>query len=54
MTKGKRYKRVLKPASEKEHSGHGFCPKCGSGWVVKNGDTTNAGSQKQNYLCQWC
>ncbi len=42
------------PDIEKEYSGNGYCPKCGSGRVVKTGMTTNVGSQKQNYLCRSC
>lgn len=44
----------IRAPDEKKHSGNGYCPKCGSGWVVKNAMTTNIGSQKQNYLCKTC
>ncbi len=49
----KRSPQSKKPQSGK-HSGHGYCPKCGSGWVIKKGSTTNAGSEKQRYACQSC
>jgi len=46
------------PAGKKidatKRTGNGFCPKCGSDWVVKTGMTTNAGSEKQNYRCKSC
>ena len=43
----------LRPDAGK-YSGNGYCPKCGSGWVVKSSTTTNAGSEKQRYLCMVC
>ncbi len=35
-------------------SGHGYCPKCASGWLKKNGQTTNTGSEKQRFVCKSC
>jgi len=32
----------------------GYCPKCGSEQLVKNGVTTNAGNEKQRYCCKAC
>ena len=31
-----------------------FCPACGSDHIVKYGFTTNAGAEKQNYMCRTC
>lgn len=37
------------------HAGkNGYCPKCGSDQLAKNGRSTNVGNIKQNYLCKNC
>ena len=46
--------RIRSPDSKQKDHGNGYCPKCGSGWVVKRGLTTNAGAQKQSYMCKSC
>ncbi|MBM3261128.1 IS1 family transposase [Candidatus Kaiserbacteria bacterium] len=45
---------VIKQASVNERPKYGYCPQCGSGWVIKKGVTTNAGSEKQRYTCRSC
>ncbi len=48
-------KNTKEPPVEGEQKGQrGYCPKCGSGWLKKFGNTTNVGSQKQRYLCREC
>lgn len=52
--KAKKPTRIRGPDSKHEHSGHGFCPKCSGGWVIRAGRSTNAGSEKQRYKCRSC
>lgn len=40
--------------TEEQPSKYGYCPKCGSGWLRKDGLTTNTGSEKQRYSCNGC
>lgn len=54
MPKEKKPTRIRGPDAEETHSKHGYCPKCRSGWIIRHGLTTNAGSEKQNYRCKSC
>ena len=52
MKKTKPTATEVESTEEKKSSGFGFCPKCGSGLLIKDGITTNTGSEKQRYTCK--
>lgn len=53
MNKPKAPRAEAVPSEEKKSTGFGFCPKCGSSWLVKSSHTTSR-VKKQRYLCKIC